>query len=250
VPGVHARRPGERRHHRDDAVRDEGRGAHQAAPHQGAVHDQGQAHAEHELDRHRDDRDEHGRPERRPPVDEDRWGAQQPAQPAFVLAAFARRGRAGPGAAATPAPAGVDAVSVRRSLRRPSGYARRSLRKHSLRVLFRCTVESDGRPCAVPFGSAGRQRCQQGDGGCDDRHSRGSGSTQPPCPGIPHCPAPPRKSAGPDTGSTSTWHGGGTRSTALPAGAVRQTRGAHEFAQDAAVTRLTRICAWVVACRA
>src|SRR5690606_40412886 len=48
-------------------VRDERGGSYDTATHQGPVHDDGQAHAEDELDRHGHHRDEHGDPERRPP---------------------------------------------------------------------------------------------------------------------------------------------------------------------------------------
>ena len=53
---------------RDDAVRDEHRGAHQPLADQGPVHHQRQRQAQHELDRHRSHRDRQRHRERRPPI--------------------------------------------------------------------------------------------------------------------------------------------------------------------------------------
>ncbi len=56
------------RRHGDDAVRDQDGGAYDALAEDRPVHDQRQGHAQHELDRHRDDGDRQGDGEGRPPV--------------------------------------------------------------------------------------------------------------------------------------------------------------------------------------
>lgn len=60
--------PAVRRGDRDDSVRDEDRGAHDALAEDGAVHHQCQRHAEHELDGDRDDGDGKGDGKRGPPI--------------------------------------------------------------------------------------------------------------------------------------------------------------------------------------